>query len=143
MPLDLEAIRRRLNAASPAPWTVRRMPNLHERTAGDGNTYPAVRGFRVPANMYDIAHEQVEADATFMAHARQDIPLLLEEVVRLRTALAMARGHVHRCERQMHSLTTALMRIEQPDPDEERINIAPPPIPPVEQPAIRGREDLW
>ena len=81
---ELEAIRTRLRKASAGPWTVMRMPNLWRGNAGDRRTHPAVRAFRVPKRMYEIAPEQVEGDAAFMAHARQDIPALLAEFDRLR-----------------------------------------------------------
>ncbi len=82
--LNLEPIRERLAAASPGPWTVSRFENRHDSAAGDGKTYPAVRGFRAPKRLYESAPKQVEADATFMASARHDVGVLLAEVVRLR-----------------------------------------------------------
>jgi len=76
---ELDDIRARLRKAATGTWTVRRVPNLWRSNAGDGRTHPSVRGFRVPKRMYEIATEQVEADATFMAHARQDVSALLAE----------------------------------------------------------------
>jgi hypothetical protein len=82
--LNLEPIRERLGAASPGPWAVNRFENRHSSNAGDGQTYPAVRGFRAPKRLYESAPKQVEADAAFMAAARHDVGVLLAEVVRLR-----------------------------------------------------------
>ena len=48
---------------------------------------PAVRGFRCPKAIYERAWEQVEQDAQFMAGARADVPVLLNEVRRLRRRL--------------------------------------------------------
>jgi|SoiMethySBSTD1v2_1073268.scaffolds.fasta_scaffold17373_8 hypothetical protein len=76
---ELDEIRARLRKASSGPWAVRRVQNLWRSNAGDGRTHPCVRAFRVPKRMYEIASDQVEADATFMAHARQDVAALLAE----------------------------------------------------------------
>ena len=84
---ELDDIRARLRKAATGTWTVRRVPNLWRSNAGDGRTHPSVRGFRVPKRMYEIATDQVEADATFMAHARQDVSALLAEFDATRTTL--------------------------------------------------------
>lgn len=88
--LELEVIRTRTGAASPGPWPVRRLENRYPSAIGDGRTYPCVRGFRVPKTLYALAWQKVEADAEFMAHAREDIPALMQDVVRLRALLADA-----------------------------------------------------
>ena len=84
---ELHAIRTRLRKASSGPWTVKRVPNLWPSEVGDRRSHPSVRGFRVPKRMYEIAPEQVERDAAFMADARQDLPALLNEFDRLRAIL--------------------------------------------------------
>jgi hypothetical protein len=84
---ELEAISTREQRASLGPWTVKRVQNLYPSDAGDGRTYPAVRGFRCPKAIYERAWEQVEQDAIFMAAARSDMPLLVNEVRRLRRRL--------------------------------------------------------
>ena len=66
------------------------MRNHWRSVAGDGVTHPAVRTFRVPKRMYELAAQQVEADAEFMARARQDIPALIAEFDRLRDAVHKA-----------------------------------------------------
>lgn len=88
--LELEVIRTRIGAASPAPWPVRRLENKHPSSVGDGRTYPCVRGFRVPKTLYQLAWQKVEADAAFMAHAREDMPAMLQDIIRLRALLADA-----------------------------------------------------
>ena len=76
---ELDEIRARLRKAASGAWGVKRLPNLWRSNAGDGRTHPSVRTFRVPKRMYEIAAAQVEADATFMANARQDVSALLAE----------------------------------------------------------------
>jgi hypothetical protein len=84
---ELEAISAREQRSTLGPWSVKRVQNLYPSEAGDGRTYPAVRGFRCPKAIYERAWEQVEQDAQFMAGARADVPLLLNEVRRLRRRL--------------------------------------------------------
>ncbi|WDZ87220.1 hypothetical protein [Micromonospora cathayae] len=93
--LDLDAIRYRLNEATPGPW-------------GVGNGTHIVRGLEVTGrgsftciqsvaevdddDRCDWGHDEAvetdpEADARFIAAARQDIPALLAEVDRLRAEL--------------------------------------------------------
>ena len=92
---ELQAIRARLEKASDGPWTVKRIPNSYESAAGDRFTHPCVRGFRAPRRLYNLAWEQCEADAEFMASARQDVPGLLTEVEQLRGALQECRAAIH------------------------------------------------
>ena len=84
---ELEAIAAREQRSTLGPWSVKRVQNLYPSDAGDGRTYPAVRGFRCPKAIYERAWEQVEQDAQFMAGARADVPALLNEVRRLRRRL--------------------------------------------------------
>ena len=84
---ELEAITAREQRSTLGPWPVKRVQNLYPSDAGDGRTYPAVRGFRCPKAIYERAWEQVEQDAQFMAGARADVPVLLNEVRRLRRRL--------------------------------------------------------
>jgi hypothetical protein len=84
---QLEAIRARARHASDGPWSVRRIPNSFPSQAGDRHTHPCVRGFRVPRRIYDLAWQQVEADAEFIASARVDVPALVDEIDTLRAAL--------------------------------------------------------
>src|SRR4051812_2118842 len=84
---QLDAIRTRTKHASDGPWSVRRIPNSYPSHSGDRYTHPCVRGFRVPRRIYDLAWQQIESDADFIAHARQDVPALVAEVEDLRSAL--------------------------------------------------------
>jgi hypothetical protein len=80
---DLTAIRARLDAAAPGPW--RSMVEGRDHTSGD-NFIMIGEG----ANRSDDMHVYRDktpadvADQDFIAHARQDIPRLLEEIDRLR-----------------------------------------------------------
>jgi hypothetical protein len=91
---ELETIRRRLTGVSPGPWEVRRMPNGYPSLVGDRRTHPCVRGFRVPRKLYELAHQQFENDAEFMAVTRHDVPALVEEVDALRAAIVECRAAV-------------------------------------------------
>jgi hypothetical protein len=66
---------------------VQRIPNSFDSQAGDKFTHPCVRGFRVPRRLYNLAWQQVEADAEFIAASRQDVPTLIEEIDHLRSVL--------------------------------------------------------
>lgn len=84
--LDLEAIKQREAAATPGPWVL-----------ADGS-----RGFTPGCTIFEgdnsgrvIAYtasmgaslERLQADGAFIAHAREDVPALVAEIERLRTAL--------------------------------------------------------
>ena len=84
---QLADIRTRLRKASTGTWGVKRIQNLWRSNAGDRRTHPCVKAFRVPKRIYEIATEQVEADATFMGHARQDVSELLAEFDAMRATL--------------------------------------------------------
>ena len=43
---ELEAISAREQRSTLGPWQVKRVQHLYPSEAGDGRTYPAVRGFR-------------------------------------------------------------------------------------------------
>lgn len=83
--LDREAMRRRAEAATPGPWSISQYPQSAFVHAGGGGTFGPAR----------------KPDAEFIAHARTDVPALLDalgaaeaEVDRLRAVLASAvRGY--------------------------------------------------
>ena len=93
--LDTEAIRERCEAATPGPWEMRNI---------EPEEYDAVTDehFYIMAPMWEIANittwerivepgwsrEADIADATFIAHARADIPALLDELTQLRELYA-------------------------------------------------------
>lgn len=83
-PLDLAAIRARAEAATPAPW---RIPRKLSQLAPD---WTIAAGVKVVAYV-DQKRDNSEADFTFIAAARTDIPALLAEVERLNVELATAK----------------------------------------------------
>lgn len=116
---ELQAIRERVTGASDGPWSVRRIPNSYDSPVGDRYTHPCVRGFRVPRRLYNLAWEQVEKDAEFMAQARQDVPALIAEVDRLRTALQECGAAVKQMIDAGDASLENLARIEQFLDDEQ------------------------
>jgi len=110
---DLEAIRSRLKTASDGPWSVRRIPNSYESAAGDRHTHPCVRGFRVPRRLYNLAWQQCEHDAEFMAQARQDVPNLLAEVEHLRATLDEVQNAVQELTKRGSVSPDDLARLDQ------------------------------
>jgi hypothetical protein len=89
--LNLQAIKKRCERATPGPWLVERVHHAPERV-----------GYIVPAR---DRHERIvetdsgcygpnPADADFIAHAREDVPALLAEVSRLSAELERAEARV-------------------------------------------------
>lgn len=84
MTLNLDAIAKRAAKATPGPWkTGDRFLN------GSLGSAVAVLSGKLPAIELD-PNRNGRNDAAFIAHARQDIPALVAEVVRLRAALEAA-----------------------------------------------------
>jgi hypothetical protein len=84
--LDLDAIRARADAATPGPWA---KPFCTDAPGDEGWW---INNGRVGTEEYSIGltmayNPRAEADATFIAAARADIPALLDEVERLRALL--------------------------------------------------------
>lgn len=80
---DLDAIRKRADAASGGPWEVDAPLTATVRSRGTGT----------PIALCGMADDPgVLADAEFITHAREDVPALLAEVDRLRAALHTARA---------------------------------------------------
>ena len=73
MTLHLSSIRERVEKATPGPWTADLLPEGHESIdwviIGAGG---------------NLSSDMNRDDAAFIAHARSDIPALLDEVERLR-----------------------------------------------------------
>lgn len=82
--IDLAAIGARERAATPGPWE----PNGDDwRATGEPALVCAGRSV-----VAVIQFEGTDADAAFIAHAREDVPALIAEVRRLRAQMAEARG---------------------------------------------------
>lgn len=85
-PLDLDAIKARMEAASPGPWHhgERCVWEVYDVVVSDGDD--GTGGAIHPG------------DAEFIAHAREDIPALIAEVERLRGNIVAARGSLLEAE---------------------------------------------
>jgi len=68
--IDLEAIEARANAATPGPWTNR-------ADHGEGDQWCAWVDRDGNAGPIEICGDVTEADAEFIAHAREDVPRLI------------------------------------------------------------------
>ncbi len=78
----LKGIRKRCEAATPGPWTS--FIEGRDHTSGDSSIRRGVEG----AWQEDLyLSGATDADHDFIAHARQDVPLLLDEIERLRNLL--------------------------------------------------------
>lgn len=95
---DLEAIKRRCEAATPGPWEVNGSPHdRHMATVGRHYITTPNREGRSSRN---------EAIAEFIAHAREDLPALLEAVERLLSMLRDAET-----EAQMQASESSRLRV--------------------------------
>ncbi len=102
---ELDAIRRRADAATPGPWQVSFVDDtyamnlvaittgeIHEDWPRDSEKVVAATLVQGPERYVSISDGRWDANAEFIAHARDDIPRLLGEIAQLQTEL---RGHVH------------------------------------------------
>ena len=96
---QLREIEERAEAATPGPWQVRFLDDDHAAnlvaiatTPETGHPSPpgdliAATLVQFPTRYVDITDGLWDENATFIAHARQDIPRLLAEIRRLRAQL--------------------------------------------------------
>jgi len=132
---DLDGIITREQRATLGPWSVKRVQNLYPSEAGDGRTYPAVRGFRCPKAIYERAWEQVEQDASFIAAARNDVPTLTNEVRRLRRRLQELRMIVSEAVKFQAGVTiNDVLRLVDDLVQEEEAHWRGGPTPPPREP---------
>jgi hypothetical protein len=83
---DLDEIRKRCEAATQGPW----ISFLESRDKFSGESFIARGSDRSEADLYLIG--ATDADIEFIANARQDIPMLINEIVRLRKELVSRFG---------------------------------------------------
>ena len=76
---ELHKIKSRCDAATPGPW----ISFLEDRDHLSGESFIARGANRVEADLY--LSGATDSDIDFIAHARQDIPLLLGEIERLKS----------------------------------------------------------
>lgn len=84
---ELELIRARTEKATPGPWQVERTEDVWSISAEAGDIVQTVYESDW---QYEAGGVQRIGDAEFVAHARDDIPLLLAEVDRLQAKIADA-----------------------------------------------------
>jgi hypothetical protein len=82
MTLDLKAIRERANAATKGPW-VRDYIEINQRKSSCSIVGNVSNGYNTPVCRLYCGFVTFEADVEFIAHSRQDIPALCDEVERL------------------------------------------------------------
>lgn len=103
----LAEIRARAEAATEGPW---------EPCQGYGPTFFGnVRGeyLRGVGDINFGVGEQAEADLAFVLGAREDVPVLLAEVDRLRRALGEATGHVAELDSEIGGWSARVAELEQ------------------------------
>lgn len=84
---QLEAIRKRVEAATPGPWNWRKLDGEPFETEMPSLVSPEgdVMDFGYCATFYPVQGTPPEdADAEFIAHAREDVPALLAEIEHLK-----------------------------------------------------------
>ncbi len=92
---ELQAIRERANAATEGPWGVHANGRMICQSDRDGRPLER-RGMRACGDPFPrIGQVESYDDAPFVAHARTDVPALLDENARLRVALAIAENAVY------------------------------------------------
>ena len=87
--LDLAAIRERAEAATPGPWEWQPPSDEEWPIADESLLSPGTGKYVLVGWGYDASGIEGEtADREFIAHAREDIPALLDEIDRLNAKLA-------------------------------------------------------
>ena len=103
---DLNAIRARAAAATKGPWEVERWEDF-----GGSPSYsiPGAERFREYRNSIECGED--EATAEFIAHARQDIPALCDEVEQLRQSIAVTGGLYRSAESDVTQIMAAMTEL--------------------------------
>lgn len=77
---ELEAIRERCDKATPKPWVA---VAEWQRTTGPAAVVYVLRKIMAATHIITASDSMSANDADFIAHAREDVPALLDEVERL------------------------------------------------------------
>ena len=116
-PLDLEPIRAREAATTPGPWRSGRNAGVRMVVSHDipfKGPASVEAPFRRPRQMRIefvwSSNEHDDADAEFVAHAREDVPALILEVDRLTAALAVAEAALATAERRAWDAEDSYLR---------------------------------
>lgn len=102
---DLEAIRARYAASTPGTW--RWTSDAYSEYLGTDAGAPVAIANAVREDSTIVASD---ADVAFIAHAHQDIPWLLDEVVRLRTENAALSALVYQLRVVLRDIQTGTRR---------------------------------
>lgn len=132
--LDIDAIRARMEAATPGPWRWDSWrDDLHHLIGRGGSpeTYeydveviePEHSGECGCRSACYLSNVVSEADREFIAHARTELPAALDEITRLRAALDEARAEVEHW-RGMHDDAMAQLRLSIRETTEARAKCA-------------------
>lgn len=115
-PLDMEAVRKREQAATPGPWQTS-VDVLHAR---DGQKLERYRLFARHKRLGDgveafdeSKNKQAQRNGEFIAHARDDIPALIAEVDRLTTERNSYKINATVYEKRVAELEAILRGIER------------------------------
>jgi hypothetical protein len=81
---ELAAMKARLDAATPGPWTS--LFEGRDHWGGDSFIQTATQDIYLSAEDYAGGGGHFCADLDFIAHARQDMPRLIAEIERLRAS---------------------------------------------------------
>lgn len=103
MTVDLNAIKKRAEAATNGPWCAK---------YGYGEEAEVTTG--VSFSSRGIATTSRTADATFIANARQDVPALIAEVERLRTQQDRLIAELEKADKFSDELRAELFRQQLP-----------------------------
>jgi hypothetical protein len=88
--VELEEIRQRCDSATPGPWK----SFIEGRDHTSGSSFIMTGHGKNRGNDIEL-YGATAADQDFIAHARQDIPRLLDEIARLERSLGLARAARH------------------------------------------------
>lgn len=96
---ERDAIKARCEAATPGPWTLKPWGYVQEIHVY--NEHNQMIGAPLTTGMPDAAWCATKEDAEFVVHARQDIPMLLDENDELRLANAAKDAEIARLETKL------------------------------------------
>jgi hypothetical protein len=106
IPLDRDAIRARVERATPAPWhRVGKSIHAEVPLSDDGPSTTKWNTTVVCSVGAWGGGRPTEEDAEFIAHAREDVPALLAEIDRLRAEVERLDDALTDAENQVHHLT--------------------------------------
>jgi hypothetical protein len=108
---ELLQIEARVRAATEAPWEAVLLNDYTDPTTIEGPEFSANTPIPNPdldQEQYMLVQRQVHMDAIFIASARSDVPALVSEVRRLRTALKFLRGATTDRERMIEAIDMTL-----------------------------------